>query len=377
MSGAAISASPDSIGKRQLMPGSPACRASLGRWKEAVDLDQFSPIPTCLVNEHFHEGSPARIGNGLAVELGSKQALNRQILDTDRLVLTDQSSAEFVKEIIPRRLDGTMGSANLQLRLYPVFGVFLLLCQSALKQCQSLLLLREVAGIRDLLSGRKNGEIFEAEVNADGVSAGNGINFGLDTAGDKPAAIRLPGDRHRRWVGRKIAGPNHIKRFRHLGKSDLAIAKFESGFREFRGLFSMLRSEARIAGCFTKKVAIRGIEMAKALLQWNAGYLIKPGEFCLLLHGRQHRIGLLETNGLLAQSPRGLPEFSGAIVNKPDAAERSVKDVFLLSARIESKPICCVYSGHGYLYRGERKVYKTLCQFLHALNDGVSLEKYG
>ena len=67
---------------------------------ELVDLDHRSPVPRCFVFELPDKFPPAHIGNGLGQVVVLNHVLDLQTLQTDDLVLANQSGSELVQEVL-------------------------------------------------------------------------------------------------------------------------------------------------------------------------------------------------------------------------------------------------------------------------------------
>src|SRR5690242_14095882 len=74
--------------------------AQLGRREEPIDGDAMLAVPEAFVfhlpSELAHRGIPERLG-----QLGSRKALDVQVLDAGPVVMADQLGGQLVKEIPP------------------------------------------------------------------------------------------------------------------------------------------------------------------------------------------------------------------------------------------------------------------------------------
>ena len=66
---------------------------------ELVDLDKVAPVPVCFVRQLRHKFPPPHIADGFAQGWMLHHGFDRETLNADRLVFTDQTSREFVQKI--------------------------------------------------------------------------------------------------------------------------------------------------------------------------------------------------------------------------------------------------------------------------------------
>src|SRR2546423_455062 len=71
-------------------------RAGLTGWVPPINLDHHAPVPLRLIFELAHKLAPAHVGNRLGERGMGHHVLDREALDHDRLVLTDQASRKLV-----------------------------------------------------------------------------------------------------------------------------------------------------------------------------------------------------------------------------------------------------------------------------------------
>src|SRR2546427_253136 len=71
-------------------------RAGLTGRIPPINLDHRAPVPLRLVFELAHKFAPAHVGNHLGERGMGHHVLDREALDHDRLVLTDQASRKLV-----------------------------------------------------------------------------------------------------------------------------------------------------------------------------------------------------------------------------------------------------------------------------------------
>src|SRR6266702_6832926 len=74
-------------------------RATFGRGIPLVDLDEVPSIPCCFVGQKGHKLTPPHVTDRLGQMVIFDHVLNRQRLNADRLVFTNQTCRELVQEI--------------------------------------------------------------------------------------------------------------------------------------------------------------------------------------------------------------------------------------------------------------------------------------
>ncbi len=121
----------------------PAHRAAFGGWVPFVNLDQDTPIPLCFVFQLGHKLTPSDVADGF----GKGVVLDLQALDTDRLVLTNDASREFVL-VVPSPISNFgMNTGHFFASLGPILAALLFLGKPTLCLRQLLLIEGRVLGI--------------------------------------------------------------------------------------------------------------------------------------------------------------------------------------------------------------------------------------
>lgn len=383
MDGAAVGARPFAVTQREHMSCRPARTARLRGRVEAVHLDQRSPVPRGLVGQLADQFSPSGVGDELAVPLGFQHPSHRQGLAAHRLVLTDQSSAQLVQEVLPRTAHGGMGTGHLEACLRPISGTLLFARQPTLLAGKPLPTFGEVARVGDLLARGQDGQVLQSKVDANLAAAFQRLSPGGNVARHVPAPVRLARYRDGGRFRRKLAGPHHVQRLGHLRQLQRTVAIVKAGLGELGGLRPILAAELRIARRPAEEVSVRRVEMAQRLLKRDAGHLVQPDELRLLLQRRQHGVGLLKAASLLALRPCRFPQRASAVVDHAHAPERPVQQIGLLRCRVEAKPIGGFDGRHHPSYvRGLAAMF-NLCSsgasphFLPAVNNRVSMRRIG
>src|SRR6266700_6890829 len=87
--------------------------ATFGRGIPLVDLDQVPAIPRCFVGQKGHKLTPPHVTDRFSQTVIFDHVLDRQRLDADRLVFTDQTCRELMQEVTASLSDTGMDASNL------------------------------------------------------------------------------------------------------------------------------------------------------------------------------------------------------------------------------------------------------------------------
>src|SRR5215469_5953496 len=90
-----------------------AGRTPLGTGVPAIDRNPRAPIPAGFVFQLAQQFSPAHIGDGFGQAVILQQVLDAERLDTDHLVLADESGRQLVLKITPPVGDASMDARHL------------------------------------------------------------------------------------------------------------------------------------------------------------------------------------------------------------------------------------------------------------------------
>src|SRR6266436_5912917 len=143
-------------------------KAAFGGWVPPVDLDQIASIPPGFVFQLRHKLRPAhvtyRFGKGMV--LG--HVLHLQTLDTDRLVVTNQTCREFVQEVTATISDTGVNASNDESGFLSVPGTFFLLGVPSLGFGKLLLIFAQELRIANILTIREYHKRLQAQISTDG-----------------------------------------------------------------------------------------------------------------------------------------------------------------------------------------------------------------
>src|SRR5690606_12294399 len=87
--------------QRHPVPQGAAGGAQFGGGEPAVDRDHFTAVPSGLVLQHAPEFRPGRVADGAGQAAVLHHVPNGEVLDHDRLVLTNEPSGQLVQVVTP------------------------------------------------------------------------------------------------------------------------------------------------------------------------------------------------------------------------------------------------------------------------------------
>ena len=143
-------------------------RAGLTGRVPPINLDHRAPVPLRLVFELAHKFAPAHVGNRLGERGMGHHVLDREALDHDRLVLTDQASRKLVLMVSASIGYSGMDFSDSAPLFLAVLGALLLAGKFPLCSGQGFGVPRGVPGILEDLAVGGGHKRFQAQVNADG-----------------------------------------------------------------------------------------------------------------------------------------------------------------------------------------------------------------
>src|SRR5260221_1129926 len=124
----------------------PAAGAAFGTGIPAVDRDQRAPVPGRFVFQLPHQFAPARVANRFGERVIANHVLDSKALDTDHLVVVNQSCREFVQAIKPLVSNLGMDSGHSAARLLAVLRSLLLPAECLLRPLVTVGTLGEMLG---------------------------------------------------------------------------------------------------------------------------------------------------------------------------------------------------------------------------------------
>lgn len=313
--------------QRHLRPDRPAGPAQLGAGEPAVDHHEFAPVPGALVLQHGAQFHPRRVRDGAREPAVLQQVADGEVLDHDRLVLTDETSRQLVQEVPAPVGDPGMDAGGLHAGLGPVVGALGLAGQLSLSAGETGAVPALMLRVGDLLPGGQGHQGGDPGVQADRRVGGGGRGDGvLDEHRDEPAPGAVTGHGHRRRLRPlgKRTRPADVQGLGRLGQSQSPVAPREgaAGVLGRRpGLLPAL--VARVLRPPGEEVPERRLEMAQRLLERDGGHLRQEGQLLGLLPLRQRGRRLHVGDAALLAVPGPGAVLQRLVVHEADAAERA------------------------------------------------------
>ena len=273
-----------------------ADRTPLGTGIPAIDRDQAAPVPAGLVREHAQQFPPAHIGDGFGQAVILQQVFDGQRLDTDHLVLADESGRQLVLEITAAIGNAGMDASDLAVGLSPgSCSPFCFLAwrrwarasrfSSCRKKC-SLPVFSPVESVTTSSSPRSIPTVLD--------DAGQGGDVLLHQEGDKvpSSGITTEGDGARPGILGQGTTPANGQGLLHARQRQGAAIPGEGRGGVLGRLAAMLLLERRILRPPVKEVAERFVQVPQGLLGWDTGDLIQPAIVWLLFELGQGGAGV-------------------------------------------------------------------------------------
>ncbi|REH46890.1 hypothetical protein BCF44_10654 [Kutzneria buriramensis] len=314
--------------QRHPVPERAADRAKLGRGKPAVHDHQVPSIPGGLVLQHAAELSPRDVADRAGQAAVLDHIPHGQVLDHERLVLTHESSAQFVQMVPTPSCDLRVHTGHPEAGLVSIVGTWGLTGQGTLCGCQTLPVPPLVSGIGDLFPRGQGQQVVQADVDAHrGAGSGQWPDVGVLTERrHEPAPCAVSGHCHRarRHPLRKRSGPHNGQGLAHLGQGQLAIVEPERGSGVLRrGAGLLLGLESRILPTLGEEVCEGGLQVARSLLERNRGDITQMGQPLGFLPRGQQRRGGVVRDPFLPQRLRLGASSQGEVVDRAHASERA------------------------------------------------------
>ncbi|OAB62018.1 hypothetical protein AY599_13210 [Leptolyngbya valderiana BDU 20041] len=188
------------------------------------------------------------------------QIFDRQILDDDRLVLTNESSRQFVQGVAPRIFNLFVNFGNLTTRLLSVTRTLHLARQGFLSTSQTSVVFCQVAGIFHLFTVRGDGEMGDSHIDTNRF-LGFGKRFEgivVYPDGNVPTPRGRESYRDSRWFRPKgkLTTPSDVEWFLVFRQIQRTVSPTKRRFRELGAASVPFLFKAGILGASSEKVSI-------------------------------------------------------------------------------------------------------------------------
>lgn len=278
--------------QRQAVDPRSAGRAGLARRKPPIDGDHIASVPLRLVLQHGPELRPTRVGDRSRQGPVPQHPGHVEVLDHDRLVLTNEPSGDLVEVVAPSVGDPGDSAAG----LVPVGRSSGLAGEAPLGGGEPGVIVPLVPRVGDLLAGREREQCRDPDIDTDGGRDGHVVrDRGLDQDRHEPASSRIAGHRDRgrlRAAGQRTR-PDDVQWLGHLREGEPPITPPERRPRVLsRRTRTFARLEPRVPAALAEEVRERLLQVPQGLLQWNAGDLGEERQIRIAFPLGEHRRGL-------------------------------------------------------------------------------------
>src|SRR5713226_157782 len=209
--------------KRKRVEYMSAIKAAFGGWVPLIDFDKVTSIPLGFVFQLGHKLTPTDITDGLTELWVLDHVLHRKVLNTDRLVLTNQTCRELVREITAAISDTSMDLGDFLTGLFSVLAALLFLGVPSMSFSQLLLILAEKLWIAHHFPIRKHDEGLQAQIGTDRRRSHRQVRNVLFYQDAHEVAVgTILGNGDTTWLGplRQGTRPHDIQGRIHLGKGE-------------------------------------------------------------------------------------------------------------------------------------------------------------
>ena len=326
MDNAAVFAGPLPDGKGEIVLKRSAERTHLAAWEEAVYLDHGLPMHRCFRFESSDGRSDGCVRQAAGKAVVFSHAAQVQVFDVDHIVAADEVPDQLVDGVSSAVSDLLVDFRQLSTTAFPAVASLLFTSKFPLLIFQPRFIFPKESWVGNSLPVRERSEARNPEVNADGRAClGKWRGRNLHHHRDKVTPRRLADQGDRRWFDRNVPRPLNLQRSKLRENQTLVTDfKLESAPRVLGRLPMRLLLEGWVTRSLLKEVAKGGLQVAKRLLQWNAGHIVEPGILRVLLQLRQCRTGL-DVVHPIATLKRRRPFRQKTVIDEPAAAEGSGK----------------------------------------------------
>lgn len=319
--------------QRQLLDNQAAGVASLGRRKEAINLNKRFPVASALVAQHRTNRAKTCITQRLGKTMVANHSPDIQVFDADQVKASHRVGGELMQNIFPTIGNLRVQTCHLEALLVAALAPLLLTRQKPLRSCQTLCVFGGVARIGNTFAIRQSSKAIDAQIQADAFSGfRKRLKFFVQAQGHKIATIRQLGYRCRGGRALERSRPASFE-FPQTGNSQrlgLSIV-LEGAARVLCALLVTFLFERWVARALVVKVLERSLQMSQRLLCRHAGNIVQPNRFRLLFElCERRRSRVVVHRRAVAIGVRTQPQRP--VVNVSRAAEH-LRQMLLLAGR--------------------------------------------
>lgn len=344
----ALRANPFSVCESQRLILESTDVAQLGTWVKSVNNNQLFSVPVAFISKHLPEGIETYFRDCTAEFPVFNHVINGKVFNGNNIIISDQSSSEFVQIIFSGIGNSFMQSCDFQPLTVPSFAPFLSAGKNLLLSFQLFHVNRQELGIIDFLTSRQGDKAIDAEINSDSFAGfRQRFNIFVKDERDKVFPGRGLGYRNRCGIAFKTSAPFDLE-FAEAGyrKAFIDTVPLECSLSIFGRLFVPFLFENRIIILLTEKIGKSSLQMSECLLSWNARNFIEPYGLRITFPACEHGAGFIVIDRFFSGFPCFFADRESTVVHIPAASEYFFKMQRLLFGRIDS---VCVSDFHSLL----------------------------
>lgn len=320
---------------------SPAGATCLRRRQPAIHNHQTPAVPPTLVLQHDPQLRPSGIGDRASQPMTATHVSYCQILDHDRLVLTNESSGQLVREVSAPISDPHTCLRHSDSSLLAVSTPDLLARQRPLSTGQPCPVSFLEFWIDDLLAGRERHQSRQAYVDSDSRLQLRQIPDSriLDKHRDEPTTRPVAGNCHRRRFSSiwQWPRPHDPQRVLALRQPQFPISIPKPRTSKLRRCFAAPPGlESRVSGLPAPEGHKSLLKMSQRLLERHAGHLVQPLDRRFTLPLSQHGRGLAIGDPAVLIGPSRCAFGQRPVVDIAHAPKRPIQQLSLLFVWVEA-----------------------------------------
>lgn len=300
--------------------------ATFAAWEEAVHKPQFPSVPLAFVFEHLTKLTETGIRDRLGEAVVFHHTPYIQVFDANTVVPAHQIGSHFVQVVLSGVADVLLYPGNTNALPVPPSATLGFASEDALCLCKPSLVFARMLRVVDASSIAQGGESVYSQVNAHRFPGW--VEFGklfIQNQCDEISSTGTFGYCDSRWFRLELAAPFNIKPpqpgYNQVWIAGVWSGKLESGSRIFSRLHVSLPFEDWIPSLLIEELHESVVQMAKSLLDGNAGHIAQPRGFFLTFPFSQFSGSLIVSDSLLPFLPSVSPIPQRPVVNITAATE--------------------------------------------------------
>ncbi len=321
-----------------------AFRTAFSGRKPSVDFDHSAPSLFGFVLNHTDERGPTSVADRSRQISVLLHSLHVQALQSDDLVLVNDSPREFVKKVFSFVFDLSVDPRHALLLLLPVLRPLLLAREAFLRLTKTIEIIFQILRVTRLETVRGDNHVSYAEINADRLPVAVIVGHSWlwlrvrhrtsDTHEVPTCRVFRQCDGGRFRLIRQSAAPSDVQTSRDFGNRQLFAVQREGIRSKTSSLLVVLRLEVGIPTAPVEEVLERLIEVAELLLKCYARNLAEPRFLFLEIGQTPSGIGVAQAFAFFVIGIR--PKLQSPVPHVSGVPEDFGEDRLLFFGRVKT-----------------------------------------